>query len=141
MIDIVAGKIILCQSKFSINPSLKPSELEKNIASQILTQYSTDTNYLHYTVACDINPDEYVYTGVCFFEETLQCIKFFPQHKSNVLSSLKATNMDLDLARNLAFSWFETNFPKQTVWPWGTVRFCPGSDSIYGTPNILLQYK
>lgn len=140
MIDIVNGKIILCQSEFSITPFLKPSELEKNISSRILYQYRTDTNYIHYTIGCDINAGEYVYTNICFFEEKLQFVNFFPQHKSHVLSSLKITDMDLESARDLAFCWYETNFPKQTVWPWGTVRFCPGSDSIYGTPNILLQY-
>lgn len=140
MIDLVNGKIILCRSEFSITPSLKPSELEKNIASRILSQYKTDTNYMHYAIGCDINAGEYVYTDICFFEETLQCIKFFPQHRSHDLSTLKAANMDLISARDLAFRWFETNFPKQTAWSWGTVRFCPGSDPIYGPPNILLQY-
>ena len=140
MIDIVNGEIIMCQSKFSITSSLKPSELEGNIASHILSQYRTDTNYIYSNIGCDINVGEYVYTCICFFEEKLQYIKFFPQHKSHVLSTLKTTNMDLDSARDLAFSWFENNFPKQTVFPWGAVRFCPGSDSIYGTPNILLQY-
>lgn len=140
MIDIVNGKIILCRSGFSLSPSLKPAELEKNIARQILSQYRTDTDYMHYTIGCDINAGEYVYTDICFFEETLRCIKFFPQHKSHDLSTLKTTNMDLDSARELAFRWFEANFPQQTVWQWGTVRFCPVSDPIYSPPNILLQY-
>ena len=140
MIDIANGKIILYQSKFSITPSLKPSELEGNIASRILSQYRPDTNYMYYAIGCDINAGEYVYTEICFFEEALRYIKFLPQHKSHDLSTLKPTNMDVDSARDLAFRWFEANFPKLTVWSWGTVRFCPGSDPICAPPNILLQY-
>lgn len=69
MIDIVNGKIILCRSGFSLSPSLQPAELEKNIARQVLSQYRTDTNYMHYAIGCDINADEYVYTDICFLKK------------------------------------------------------------------------
>ena len=141
MFNITTGEIILCHLKFSINPSLTPLQLESEIPNLLISHYITDTNYLHYYVWCDIEPHEFVYTDICFFGNALHSIKILPQQHVRTISEKRSSNMDLDTAQNLAYAWYHKFFAKnELTFSWGRIRFCAGSDPIYGSPHILIRY-
>ena len=141
MIDLASGKIILYRSNFVITFSLTPEELEKSIPHQIRLKHKTDTNYIHYNVVCDIDPFEYVMAQISFFKKILYSISFYPQNSTHSLSDLNFSPIDLVSARNIAYAWFQKHFKEQSDFTWGTVKFFPGSDPIYGPANIELKYN
>jgi len=141
MIKITTGEIILCESGFSLNPSLTALDLERNIPDHIVFRYKTNTNYTHYCVWLDIDPFEYVYATVCFYENVLVNIKLFPQDVAQELPKQRASTMNLSEAQKLAYSWYQNHISnKESVFEWGKIQYISGNDPIYGTPNIHIQY-
>ena len=141
MIKINTGEIILCGSNFSLNSSLTPLDLERNIPNHIVFHSKTDTKYQHYYVWLDIDPSEYVYADIRFHENSLECVKLFPQNTARELQSKMPPATDLKTAQELAYSWYQNHFSsKEPVFKWGAIRYFPGSDPIYGAPNISIQY-
>ena len=141
MIKINTGEISLCESGFSLDPSLTPLDLERNIPDHIVFHYKTNTNYMHYCVWLDIDPSEYVYATVCFCENSLISIKLFPQAIAQELPNQRPSTMNLGEAQKLAYSWYQNHISnKETVFKWGKIQYFSGADPIYSAPNISIQY-
>ena len=90
----------------------------------------------------DIEPHEYIYAEVSFFDNKLQHIRLLPQHQSTSTSEKQVHSMDLLTAQNLASSWYRKYFSDEKMtFSWGTVTYFNGADPIYSPPCILVKFK
>ena len=145
MINLFTGEIHFVHSNFVLSPSLDRSRFEKLFPEKFINYNDVGTGYYHYGIACDIRKDEYIYTRVCFHNQTLWFVKFFPQNSSKNLQGLDVSIKEYDVTYPACQKWFQDVFLSHTspiVFPWGTIKLLPGlpKDPLYGQPFIYIEY-
>ncbi len=139
MLDKKNGEILFCQSQFAIKTDLREQSLQTKIPGLIISSY-TANEYSHYHVWCDIESGEYIFTDVCFANDTLIEVRLYPQHKTKTVNQTKIFNTNLETARKTMYAWCEKFQLQNMEYPWGMLSINVGSDAIYGPPNILIRY-
>ena len=142
MINTHTGNIFLMETGFSIDSVLTPRQLEQRIPNLIISHYQINSEYFHYYIWCDLEPNEYIYTHICFVGDKLLSVTLFPQHTTNTSDDRYISNMDLEEARELLYRWCQRMLPlKQEKFPWGSICINAGSDPVYSPPNIQIHYN
>lgn len=142
MFNLAAGNIKLCRSNFTLRLDITPQVIEENLADVIFDRKKINTHFLYYMIWVDIEPHEYIYAEVSFFDNKLQHIRLLPQHQSASTAERQVHSMDLLTAQNLASSWYRKYFSDEKMtFSWGTVTYFNGADPIYSPPCILVKFK
>lgn len=142
MINTNTGNIYSMDTGFSIDSALTPCQLEQRIPDLIISHYQIKVEYHHYYIWCNLEPNEYIYTHICFVGDRLLSVTLFPQHATNTSSDRHISNIDLETARDLLYKWCQRMLPlKQKEFPWGSICINAGSDPVYSPPNIQIHYN
>ena len=149
MISFTTGEIQLSHSKYILSPSLDRLNFEKTFPNKIINYYDSHTGCYHYCVACDIRKNEYIKTSICFHNQVMWYINFFPQNSARNMLSLEIVPIDnyYEVAYPACKKWYKTIFSADTaplvplVFPWGIVKIIPGDpkDTLF-QPHISMDY-
>ena len=140
MLDTATGRVHLAHNEFSLHPLLSHRELEQLAKDQISFRYETDNHYLHIYLWLEEAPGVYIHTGLCFHDERLVFIEFYPQYVAAAPEG-NPSPMDDREAQVIVRAWYGVHFSRdQSTFPWGSVHCFLGSDPIYYPPRVRISY-